>query len=493
MDELVKEESMSADKQFEDGMIDEWIQAFQQEPLVVMDRPLEKDIVSSTDQNPIFVEENTEERIAASDEIRQRFLLEDEDAEARAAYTSNDHVRHLVDEFDYITVHAMHRDHLTQARLAESPWSGDYWPICTGLLGNRYADPAFPGSLNWESNFNYVEQHAAKTIWNQGDDDKVDQLSPAEKYDLLVGDDQFTLTRRMWETGKKKFDQLGYVPGWMGICNGWSCASYMFNRPVRTIEVQAADGRSLRFFPSDLKALGSLLWANGKRPTRFIGGRCNISDPEKDPLSGRVIASQCFDTNPGTFHLAMVNQLGISRRSLIMDATFDYQVWNQPVYSYHYSYFNPSTGRKYSTPDPAKIRMSDFANDKFKQYRSSNAHDVVGIHMQVEYMVETKPNHFTTDSAERDAIHKVDYRYDLELDERGRTIGGEWYTNKHPDFLWTPAKNARVKTRYEDNALGHWNSQQAMPHSWQTAARHAAYYQRCPLGKVMEKLFDLAS
>lgn len=58
--------------------------------------------------------------------------------------------------------------------------------------------------------------------------------------------------------------------------------------------------------------------------TRFIGGRCNIQNPEKDE-NGRVIEPDCVDNNPASWHLSVLNQIGITGRSMIMDATYDYQ------------------------------------------------------------------------------------------------------------------------------------------------------------------------
>ena len=33
--------------------------------------------------------------------------------------------------------------------------------------------------------------------------------------------------------------------------------------------------------------------------------------------AGRILDPECFKVNPGTFHLAVVNQLGIAGRSLV--------------------------------------------------------------------------------------------------------------------------------------------------------------------------------
>jgi hypothetical protein len=58
--------------------------------------------------------------------------------------------------------------------------------------------------------------------------------------------------------------------------------------------------------------------------------------------------------------------------------------------------------------------------------------------MDSQYVVETSPSHNPTDSQSNDAIRTARYMYDLELGENGEILGGEWYRNEHPDFLWTP-------------------------------------------------------
>src|SRR6185436_9002354 len=98
------------------------------------------------------------------------------------------------------------------------------------------------------------------------------------------------------------------------------------------------DGKTpLLFYPSDLKGLASLLWATTDPPSRGVGGRCEDTNPKKD-RNGRVISPACFDSNPGTWHLAVVNQIGVAKRSMVIDATYDFEVWNQPVYGYRYRY-----------------------------------------------------------------------------------------------------------------------------------------------------------
>lgn len=417
----------------------------------------------------------------------------DTQAPSRAPIASNDRPENLVDSLNLTTLEAIENAGLKQAYLPESPWSDDYWATYKGILGARYADPSFPANPDWKKNYDYIRANPTANILASGSAARINRMSPSEKYDALIGDSSETLTRAMWAEGKRYYDTHGDVESWMGICHGWAPAAYMLARPTKAITLKTPRNIPITFYPSDIKALASLLWANAPSSTKFIGGRCNDKEPQTDPLTGRALSSQCFDTNPGTWHLAMVNQIGANKRGLVLDATFDYQVWNQPAYGYSYTYFNPQTDNAVRTIAEAKVAIANYTNDKFKKYRSPQAVAVVGIEMSVSYVVETRPSQRDTDNPSYDAIRKVAYLYDLELDANGKIIGGEWYQNPHPDFLWTPPKGARAQTRYEAQAVGEWNANAALPTTWQAAAKSATANQIAPLAVIVEQLIKFAN
>lgn len=441
---------------------------------------------ASTIANRRFVE--------ARDIARQRALVAGSHGTARAAAASNDNAANLVDALRYNKLQDMENARLKQAKLAESPWSDDYWALYKGELGARYADPNFPNSENWQKNWNYIVANPAAAIVTSRSASRINRLSPSEKYDAILGDTNSTLTKRMWADGKSFYDATGSVETWMGICHGWAPAAYMLARPRRAVTLVTPDNIPIKFFPSDIKALASLLWANMPARTRFIGGRCNDKNPAMDQSTGRVISAQCFDTNPGTWHLAVVNQIGAAKRSMVFDVTFDYEVWNQPVFGYSYTYFNPQTRKATNTLSQAKVAVSAYTNDKFKRFRSPIARSVVGVSMLVSYVVETAPSQREDDSPSYDSIQQVAYEYDLELDANDVIIGGEWYRNEHPDFLWTPAKGTPAQTRYEAVASGTWDDiRRAMPVSWRTAGIQAATNDYAPLAKVVERLLAFSN
>jgi hypothetical protein len=482
------ESAINADLQ----SIDKDIKAF-------MDRqpPKQDERSGATDLSmPFFDQAAIEDKayVEARDEQRKAIVAaEGEEAAAgRAGWTYDDQAVNLVDNMPHSSLQSMEDSDLMSARLSTEPWSDDYWAMYLGILGKRYADPNFPKSMDWQENYDYVQSRSTADILADGDATAIDQLSPAEKYDILVGDSNYTLTRKMWAEGERYKRASDQVAKWMGICHGWAPAAYMLPRPEKAVNVLAADGTTmLTFYPSDIKGLASLLWAKVNPRSRFVGGRCNDKNPPTDPDNKRVLSNNCFDTNPGTWHLAVVNQIGASERSMVIDATFDHEVWNQPVVGYRYRYFNPQEMYYRSSLAAATVSQSSFSNDRFASYRSPKTDSMVGIVMDVSYTVETQPSQSTTDSPEADAIKTVTYYYDLELDFSGKIIGGEWYFNRHPDFLWTPAPDDRAQTSSEPD--GSWAEGEPMPVNWQRAAASASERQHAPLAAIVERLIELAA
>ena len=415
--------------------------------------------------------------------------------EGRAPISSVDRAENLVSGNNVESnIREMARLGLESGEISIKPWSDSYWPIAEGQLSYRYQDTEMKNAfeetgLDMEEAWPWLKQWHADNPALMTD---VNLLSPAEKYDILVGDDNFSFTKAMFRAGEGYYNQSGRIAGWMGICHGWAPASYMLPRPVKAIEVTAADGvTKLEFIPSDLKALASQLWAAGSQRTKFIGGRCNSKDPRMDS-NGRILDDKCFDNNPGTWHKAVVSQVGKNKMSFTMDATFDFEVWNHPVTSYNYSYFNPITMEEVDTLEEAIVRRRDHRDDKFSRYRSRRARYLVGIKMEVEYLVETWPTNNKTDSHEEDAHNYAYYAYDLELDRNYNIIGGEWYQNKHPDFLWTPYDNSHARStadRYLPDTLDINNlSQYNLPRLAPYASGRGQ-----PIGKLVEALLEAAN
>ncbi len=414
--------------------------------------------------------------------------------EGRAPIKILDRAENLISSRDVISnIYDMEAIDLKVGSLDIEPWSDWYWPIAVGQLSYRYADRNMQAAFS-NSGKQSEEMWSFMIDWHRSNKPLMldtDLLSPAEKYDILVGDSSFTMTNHMLAR-PRGFSKGGKVATWMGICHGWSPASYMLPRPVKTIEVEAADGSMLTFRPTDLKALGSQLWATGSQRTKFVGARCNIKDPETD-ANGRIKNQNCFDNNPGSWHKTVVNQLGKNKKSFVMDATYDVEVWNHPVTAYSYKYFNPQTMEEYDNLDDAIVSMRNFTNDKFRRYRGRKAKSVVGIKMEVQYLVETMPSESSVDSSNQDAHNMAYYVYDLELDRNNNIIGGEWYTNKHPDFLWTPYDNSHANSSVDRYIRGRVTVDSIKNIRGLSQLARRASNNGQPIGPIVEALMEAAS
>lgn len=402
--------------------------------------------------------------------------------------SADDRVEDLVDEVRYRSAKEMSALALESGKVETSPWTDNYWPYYAGVIGIRYLDAGFPPD-DEKKDFLVYEQYLTRTMGQL--DPKI--YSPSEKYDLLVGDTDFTLTKTMLSWGRSIYDRMGKVESWMGLCFGWSGASMMVPRPVHSVTLLAADGKTqIEFLPSDIKALATLLWNAERFPRRTLGYRCHKKKPEgSEP--GRPSDPACLDTNPGTWHVAVVNQIHIGKRSLVMDADSAYEVWNQPVLSYRYTYFNPKTGTPAASFDAAQVPLRDFPNDKYARFRSDLAHSVVGIDMEVTYLYTDYASNSKTDSPSKDKTKTTHFRYDLELDRNGMIIGGEWYDSNHPDFLWIPTKNARASSLGDGSLPGYrWRPGAPLPEAWSRTARWTSSYGE-PLAAIVEHLVEQAS
>ncbi len=429
----------------------------------------------------------------------------------RAPWSQIDDAESLVGALKYRKLSQMESRGLTAGRLKRVPWSSSYWPTYAGGIGQRYADPDFKVSKNWQRNIDRLKSLLPKSL-TELTPEQIDILSPAEKYDLLVGDSNFTLTRSEFDAAAKAASHSGKVESWEGKCHGWAPAAFSEYRPHHSINVRAFDpsqpgnlGVSVKFYPDDVKALATLLWANAPTRSRFVGSRCNVKKPRTDK-NGRILEEGCFDTNPGTWHLVTVNQIGVNKKSFVLDATYDYQVWNQPAFSYEYDYFNPQDAaqnwesdddQKFKRIDSwkeARVGLSDFSEDKFKSHRSSDAASIIGVHMKFTYVSEKNVSHSEVENAGSSALTSVHYYYDLELNAAGEIIGGEWYQLEHPDFMWAPVAQAFAvgdEVLEVGGGANRWKKRgrNAIPAQWRDVAIDSSTRGQ-PLGRIVSELIQ---
>lgn len=351
-------------------------------------------------------------------------------------------------------------------------WSGSYWPHYQGSLGVRYRDPSFAALIKTKLNYDKYKELLTKTpLYSYSGRENL--LSPAEKYDLIVGDPLMSLTKYSWELGEKA-SSLGKVPMWRGICDGWSSAAQMMPRPAKSVVLKTPQGQPITFYPEDIKALGSQLYARAQENVIFLGKRCS-------KLTG-IFTGSCDGTNPGAFHKAIVNRVGAMKKSFNVDISATSEVWNYPVKSYKFTYYNVFTDEE---SQDFRVAMEVF-NKKLgfskKARRDEKTYAIVGVKAEVSYTDMREANHLDTDGKSQDKILVKTYEYDLELDRNFAILGGEW-ASEMPDFMWAPNDRTYPLSNAEENGL--LKTQAEIIKASQLSAKAGQ-----PLSIIVEKLFE---
>ncbi len=442
-------------------------------------------------QKPFKSIQNKELRafdITKKNEIRKRLI---DNARNKEDIFGVNSITKLFFDYKDILTNAFEIDEkpLKSVKLIEVPWSGYFWSTARGLLGNRYGDRKFRREDSWEYRFEYVTENPASSF----SEHEIESLSPSEKYDLLIGNKNGVLTSYMWEEGKKEIAKYKEIREWSGLCHGLAMASMKYPWPQFSIRVKSADGKyRIKFYPEDIKALGIFHWSGNNIPLRKLGGRCEIPSPSTDSI-GRIKDPNCRDPNPGAFHLALINRLGIHKKSLIMDSSYDDEVWNYPIVAYDFTFFNPEINKKSSKIKNAMIRLADFKNDKFSQYRSPTTEYIVGVETRIDYLTHGDPEQEDKDPRRDSKSIFAIYRYDLELDSDGKIIGGEWYSNRNPDFLWFPEDSADPKATFDYLIQSSWDpSRTSLPADWIESANSSAEKGQVS-SNILKALFEYSS
>jgi len=121
----------------------------------------------------------------------------------------------------------------------------------------------------------------------------------------------------------------------------------------------------------------------------------------------------CWDTNPATFHTALVEKLGKEKLGFVMDRTQAGQVWNQPVH-------------KAKTVVGKAISIGELSLERLRHITPGTAF-VAEVVSEVEWLAEpSDPEMSYTPEFEEDYNHTSKFKYILEFDRRGKMIGGEW-------------------------------------------------------------------
>lgn len=236
-----------------------------------------------------------------------------------------------------------------------------------------------------------------------------------QKYDAATGQGDLATA---WELADSR--RLATV-SWAGHCNGLAAAGVRTREPIRSVVY-----RGVTFSPADIKALLVELFQGAGR---IIGGRCNGNNVTTNAL-GRFDSPACRDLNPGTFHIAITNFLGLHHLPVILDFQADAPVWNYPVVRY-------------------KIRSQEEISGTEAMRRLGASASAYSFNPASAFFVQV-----VIEIENVSGTVKV-YSYILEGNSRGDIVGGEWVGSSkkdHPDFIWN-AENPQPLNPYVNPAI----------------------------------------
>ncbi len=311
------------------------------------------------------------------------------------------------------------------------PWSDTYWPTYKGGISYRWNKADCPNLPEPERIGYQIGANLPKLAC----------LSPAEKFDLLMGDKNWTLTNferkrtQIMKTipGSKEYDPSFKIPSWEGICHAWSPASIAYEEPLPGL-LKTREGGVVPFGSSDIKALlafgidlESPIIPKLRNTTKFAGKRCeeDFKKLKEDLAAGKISRndfvkrmnnSRCTeDVNAGSFHIIITNQIGLKDQAFVIDRTRDAEVWNQPVFAYEYQVF------------PYYDRIPEDSHPKTES--------LVKVVMKIKMIVEIEPVWNPRPYPFKE-IKEEQYEYLLELGANGLILGGKWLSDNRPDFVW---------------------------------------------------------
>lgn len=285
----------------------------------------------------------------------------------------------------------------TDAKLEEVPWTDTYWPSYEAGLANRW---------NQSGSDPFKYQMPSKTELKSMNLEALKELSPAEKFDIFRGRYDFPLVK------SERSRTSPESPSWEGLCHGWAPAAYLYKEPG-TVVLENEDGIKVPFGSSDVKSL--LTYYTGqvaRAKVGFLGSRC-----DEDIIRNKEAAKtpECSDTNAGSFHVVLTNQIGLMKKSFVADVTRDAEVWNQPVYGYVTEVREERAPHAQAAPGTVKE---------------------VKVMTQMKYTLEVQPTWQPLNGTEGFGSTAKMYEYWLELNRKGEIIGGSWISEDRPDFLW---------------------------------------------------------
>ncbi|RYZ86501.1 MAG: hypothetical protein EOP06_14370 [Proteobacteria bacterium] len=288
-----------------------------------------------------------------------------------------------------------------------APWAGNYFAMYEGGVAQRWQLTEKTGSAQFPQ---YDDELATKEVAKTMTPEQIDMLSPAEKYDLFVGDYRYSATRH--EVNYRGPLKTPKPQEWEGFCNGIRCAGYSLPEPQLPIDVVNPDGIKIRFQPADLKALSGASYFYAQ----------TFSDMGRPSSFNEVAASP---PNAAAFDLALRYYLAKKQKAFVIDTFLGSEKWNESVVGYS----RKLGARMALTPEEAR---------QFPEAKSKIRIDVI---LQTMGEIDIPNSNVPTKKAVSEGKHltPTPIAYTLYLDANGMAKDGQWHHNPNGrgvDYAW---------------------------------------------------------
>jgi hypothetical protein len=251
------------------------------------------------------------------------------------------------------------------------------------------------------------------------------ELSSAQIFDLLRGRSDYPLEKEVRSVLKSR--DARFVPEWLNF--GWAAAATSFREPnavSRHARLPTGHALDLEVGSTDVKSLSA--WYYGvvarDRVQRYqVGSRCH--GPE-DRRCGRI--------DPASFHVLLANSIRENGFSFVADIDPSAKVDYRPIGAFD-----------------ADLRVEPEAG--------SSGNRIYRVKTTVEYAKRRLPQKAPYGFFNLDADRET-YEYTLVVGRDGRIEGGEWLSERRPEFVWRvkqlPTVDlawAKLKEIYEEAPL----------------------------------------
>jgi len=316
-----------------------------------------------------------------------------------------------------------------------TPWALPAFKYKSGMLATRHLDKNFMKLKTMREHYAYFQSHTLKSILKLRTaterERQIAILSPAEKYDLVLGDLDRSFSTFIWADVLKNYEH-GEVPGWYGVCDGSSSASVLFKAPARSVMIQSRiKGVRVPFYIGDVKALLAYMmttYVSSDLP--IVGSRCDKVKP--DPRK-----NECFGINPASLHQILMQMSENPGRFpyMIVDRSYNSHIWNSALLSASFSYYLP--GQTSSPSERAADHIIPIGRYRAPQGSPGWAPDAryLLFTKTVLRLADTRTNASYRGHGNMEILD-LRIAYVLELDEKLEVVGGEWLTLVHPSFIW---------------------------------------------------------